>query len=220
MYVLPYILVLRCILLFVPTMIAEVVSSSGEGVGLGTMNGTWILDKRRGSPSMRGFLETMCVTELAIEAHEKGESEHDTINIIEFDDDYFKIKKLSRVTDLYLELTLGEEYRQKLPGDRIKTVLATSDNIGRSVRIVSRMPTMNGLVTVVDTKTLQRESNILILIQTLVILNESSGKEHTTVRYFIPFEGEIGPAAVTAKGEQDIKHLKYPKIKVEEEDEE
>lgn len=123
-----------------------------------------------------GYLETMCVTELAIEAHEKGESEHDTINIIEFDDDYFKIKKLSRVTDLYLELKLGEEYHQKLPGDRIKTVLATSDNPGRSVKIVSRMPTMNGLVTVVDTKILQRESNILVLIQTLVILNESSGR--------------------------------------------
>jgi hypothetical protein len=141
---------------------------TGEGGGLGTMNGTWILDKRRGSPSMRGYLETMGVTELAIEAHEKGESEHDTVNLIEFDDAYFKIKKLSRVTDLYLELKLGEEYRQKLPGDRIKTVLATSDNPGRSVRIVSRMPTMNGPVTVVDTKTLQRESNMLVLIQFLL----------------------------------------------------
>lgn len=38
-----------------------------QGVLLGSMNGTWILDKRRGSPSMRGYLETMGVTELAIE---------------------------------------------------------------------------------------------------------------------------------------------------------
>lgn len=165
---------------------------------LGTMNGTWVLDKRRGSPSMRGYLETMGVTELAIEAHEKGESEHDTINIIEFDEEYFKIKKLSRVTDLSLELKLGQEFRQELPGDRVKTVLATSDNPGQSVKIISRMPTMNGMACVVDTKSLQREGELLILIQTLVIRNERSGKEHTTLRYFVPHQGEIVPA-VTAK---------------------
>ena len=164
------------------------------------MNGTWILDKRRGSPSMRGYLETMGVTELAIEAHEKGEAEHDTINIIEFDDESFKIKKMSRVTDLDLDLKLGEEFRQSMPGDRIKTILATSDNPGQNVRIISRMPTMNGVATVVDTKQLQREGNLLILVQTLVVRNERSGKEHTTVRYFVPHQGEIGPTAVTAKG--------------------
>ena len=107
---------------------------------------------------------------------------------------------MSRVTDLGLELKLGQEFRQTLPGDRVKTVLATSDNPGQSVRIISRMPTMNGVATVVDTKTLQREDNILVLVQTLVLKNERSGKEHTTVRYFVPHQGEIGPAAVTAKG--------------------
>mmetsp|Transcript_14375 Transcript_14375/g.30755 ORF Transcript_14375/g.30755 Transcript_14375/m.30755 type:complete len:186 (-) Transcript_14375:59-616(-) len=173
-------------------------SGHGQPV-LGTMNGTWILDKRRGS-SMRGYLETMGVTELAIEAHEKGESDHDTINIIEFNDEYFKIKKISRVTDLGLELRLGQEFRQTLPGDRVKTVLATSDSPGKSVKIVSRMPTMNGIATVVDTKTLQREGNILVLVQTLVIRNERNGKEHTTVRYFIPHHGEVAAPAVTAKG--------------------
>ena len=171
------------------------------------MNGTWILDKRRGSPSMRGYLETMGVTELAIEAHEKGESEHETMNVIAFDDTTFRIRKLSRVTDLELDLRLGEEFRLTLPGDRIKTVLATSDDPGRSVRIVSRMPTMNGMAKVVDTKTLQREGNILVLVQTLVIVNERSGKEHTTVRYFVPYQGEIGPAAVTAKG-TELRHLR------------
>ena len=149
---------------------------------------------------MRGFLETMGVTEFAIEAHEKGESEHDTINIIEFDKEYFRIKKLSRVTDLQLELKLGEEYTETLPGDRIKTVLARSDCPGQSVNIVSQMPTMNGLATVIDNKTLKREGETLVLVQTLVIRNEETGKENTTVRYFIPHQGEIGPVAVTAKG--------------------
>jgi hypothetical protein len=189
-----------------PTTMTEPIASSSGGI-LGTMNGTWILDKRRGSPSMRGYLETMGVTELAIEAHEKGESEHETMNVIAFDDTTFRIRKLSRVTDLELDLRLGEEFRLTLPGDRIKTVLATSDDPGRSVRIVSRMPTMNGMAKVVDTKTLQREGNILVLVQTLVIVNERSGKEHTTVRYFVPYQGEIGPAAVTAKG-TELRHLR------------
>ena len=37
-----------------------------------TLNGAWKLDKTRGEPSLRGFLETMGVSELAIVAHEKG----------------------------------------------------------------------------------------------------------------------------------------------------
>ena len=44
---------------------------------------------------MRGYLETMGVIELAIEAHEKEEEEHDTIHIIEFVGDSFIIKKMS-----------------------------------------------------------------------------------------------------------------------------
>lgn len=150
---------------------------------------------------MRGYLETMGASELAIKAHEKGESDHDTINIIEFTDDgYFKIKKLSRVTDLTLTLKLGQPFRQKMSGDRVKTVLATSDCPGRDVKIWSKMPTMNGIAIVVDSKTLQREGNILVLVQTLVVRNERLGKEHTTVRYFVPHQGEVGAPAVTAKG--------------------
>eukprot|EP00569_Conticribra_weissflogii_P015591 CAMPEP_0171399882 /NCGR_PEP_ID=MMETSP0880-20121228/6910_1 /TAXON_ID=67004 /ORGANISM="Thalassiosira weissflogii, Strain CCMP1336" /LENGTH=189 /DNA_ID=CAMNT_0011914117 /DNA_START=218 /DNA_END=787 /DNA_ORIENTATION=- len=163
------------------------------------MNGTWILDKSRGSPSMRGYLETMGVTELAIEAHEKGEAEHETIHQIDFADNRFRIKKVSRVTDLDLELTLGEEFRQNMPGDRVKTVLATSECPGQEVRIESRMPTMNGVANVVDVKSLVREGDLLILVQTLTITNELTGKQHTTTRYFVPHQGEIGAPAATAK---------------------
>ena len=137
---------------------------------------------------MRGYLETMNVSELAIEAHEKGGADHDTINIIEFDDHYFKIKKQSRITDLGLELPLGKEFKQTLPGDRVKTILATTDNPGKAVKIVSRMPTMNGIATVVDTKNLVRdESGILVLVQTLVIRNEKTGQEHVSIPYYYPF---------------------------------
>lgn len=132
-------------------MLHAVVSS--PAAALGSMNGAWILDKSRGCPSMRGYLETMGVTELAVEAHEKGEAEHDTIHILRFaEGNKFEIQKMSRVNDITLSLTLGQELKQELPGDRIKTTLATTDHPGQSVRIVSRMPTMNGMATVVDNK--------------------------------------------------------------------
>jgi hypothetical protein len=167
---------------------------------LGTMNGTWRLDKLRGKPTMRGYLETMGVPELAIEAHEKGEEDHETLHTIDFSDTHFKIKKQSRVTDMGLDLILGEERSLNLPGDRVKTTIATTENPGQQVKIVSRMPTMNGMANVVDTKTLQREGNLLVLVQTLTIKNELSGMEHTTTRYFVPHEGASIPLAATAKG--------------------
>jgi len=150
---------------------------------------------------MRGYLETMGVTELAIEAHEKGESEHDTIHIIEFsNENTFTIKKMSRVNDLSLELTLGKELKLPMPGNRTKTILATSDSPGQNVKILSRMPTINGMANVTDEKTLVREQNLLVLVQKLTIKNELNGNEHTTVRYFIPYQGDIPESAVTAKG--------------------
>ena len=94
-----------------------------------SLNGKWILNRNRGSPSVRGFLETMGVSGLAIEANEKGEKEHDTIHEITLTDSTYRIKKLSRVNDLTLEVNLGEEHvKCLLPGERIKRTLATSDN--------------------------------------------------------------------------------------------
>jgi hypothetical protein len=174
--------------------------TSAAPAPLGSMNGTWILDKTRGQPSMRGYLETMGVTQLAIEAHEKGEEEHDTIHIIEFANNTFTIKKMSRVNDLQLELTLDEEISLSMPGDRTKTIIATSDNPGQTVKIISRMPTINGMARVIDEKTLTREQNLLVLVQKLTIKNELNGNEHTTTRYFIPYHGELPDSAATAKG--------------------
>ncbi len=103
-----------------------------------SLNGKWILDRNRGSPSVRGFLETMDVSDLAIEANEKGELEHDTIHEITLTDKEYKIKKLSRVNDLTLEVTLGEDQvKCLLPGERMKRTIATSDNL-QHVRVESR----------------------------------------------------------------------------------
>lgn len=173
--------------------------AGNSSFSLGSMSGTWVLDKKRGEPSMRGYLETMGVTDIAIEAHEKAELEHETYHTIDWQNQNFKIKKLSRVTDLELDLKLGIEHSQNLPDNRVKTILATSENPTQSIKIVSRLPTMNGMASVVDTKTLQRDgSGTLILVQTLVITNERSGATNTTTRYFLPHQGEISRAS-TAK---------------------
>ena len=116
------------------------------------LNGVWLLDKKRGSPSVRGFLETMGVTELAIEANEKGDDTHDTIHEIRLTSEKFMIRKQSRVNDMTLEVTLGEEHiKPLLPGERLKRTLATSNDTGH-VKVESSMPTMNGVARVSDIK--------------------------------------------------------------------
>eukprot|EP01083_Nonionella_stella_P097513 274088_1 len=191
-------------------------SSNGQGKIRDSLNGKWVLDRLRGQPSVRGFLETMGVSELAIEANEKGDSEHNTIHDITLTSTQFTIKKLSRVNDMILDVTLGsEQLKPLLPGDRIKKTLATSDHPGH-VKVESTMPTMNGVARVTDIKTLVQENvqvqdvnntssdptseTISMYVQQLTILNESTQKSHVTTRYFVPFEGEVAPTALTAGG--------------------
>ena len=103
-----------------------------------SLNGKWILDRNRGSPSIRGFLEIMEVSDLAIEANEKGEREHETLHEITLTETEYKIKKLSRVNDFTLEVALGEQHvKSLLPGERIKKTLATSEHLGH-VKVESR----------------------------------------------------------------------------------
>jgi hypothetical protein len=144
------------------------------------LNGAWILDKTRGQPSMRGYLETMGVNELAIEAHEKGELETDTVHIIEFTAHSVRIKKLSRVNDCTLEVALqgrannssissshypnfldnNDDDVDKLldlippdPQNEKQRSIALSDN-PTHVTIYTKMKTINGTAAVTDVKTL------------------------------------------------------------------
>lgn len=151
---------------------------------------------------MRGYLETMGVTELAIEAHEKGEADHDTIHTINLTHTQYKIKKMSRVNDLTVELTLGKELVKTIPpGDRVKKTLATGSEDLKSVTVVSSMPTINGVASVTDIKSIVEEENGgVVLVQQLTIQNELTGKRHTTTRYFVPHTGEICKPALTAGG--------------------
>jgi hypothetical protein len=170
-----------------------------------SLNGKWVLDRNRGNPSVRDFLETMGVSPLAIEANEKGDADHDTIHDITLTQTQYAIKKLSRVNDMNLNVSLGiEQVKPLLPGERIKRTLATSAHLG-NVIIVSSMPTMNGVARVTDEKNLVQETAIdgtprSIYVQKLTILNENTQISCDTNRYFLPFEGEAAPTALTAGG--------------------
>mmetsp|Transcript_15436 Transcript_15436/g.22011 ORF Transcript_15436/g.22011 Transcript_15436/m.22011 type:complete len:232 (+) Transcript_15436:115-810(+) len=194
-----------------------------------SLNGIWVLDKTRGSPSIRGYLETMGVDELAIRANEKGEQETDTMHDITLTSTSYKIHKLSRVNDLTLDLTLGKEHVEQLRllpdgssgtgvegAERTRRTLATIPDIQKDssnnseevvldhVRVESTMGTMNGVARVLDVKKLiqdkEKGEGEVVYVQNLTIWNESTGKEHTTTRYFIPFHGQLGPTALTAGG--------------------
>ena len=147
----------------------------------------------------------MGVSPLAIEANEKGDADHNTIHDITLTQTNYTIKKLSRVNDMILDVTLGDEQvKPLLPGDRIKRTLATSEHLGH-VLIVSSMPTMNGVARVTDEKHLLQETAMdgtprSIYVQKLTILNESTHTSNVTTRYFLPFEGEVVPTALTAGG--------------------
>ena len=157
------------------------------------LNGGWKLDKTRGEPSMRRYLETMGVSELAIVAHEKGEAEVDTINMIQMSDKRFKIKKTSRVNDLEEEYDIGKETITKLPptGEKEKITLVVS-NGPCHVCVSTKMPTMNGLAEVVDVKELMKLDNVHfpVMMQSLTITNMDTKKSSLTKRYYLPINVE------------------------------
>lgn len=179
------------------------------------LNGAWILEKSRGLWSMRGYLETLNVPELAIQANEKGENELDTVHTIELKDETIKITKRSRVNNnLVVELTLGKELVEYLkPDDRPKKQLATTEDPGKHLKIVSSLLTVNGMAHVTDIKRLVQEDKGSILIQELTISNPESNKSHTATRYFNPHDepiasertGELGAAIAAAEAATDEK---------------
>jgi hypothetical protein len=168
--------------------------STTDGMKRDSLNGVWVLDKNRGTWTMRGYLETLHVTELAIQAHEKGESDHDTFHSITLDKERVRIVKRSRVNnDLVVDLKLGEEDVQYLqPGDRAKKSLAVSEHPGH-LEIASSLMTMNGMAKIKDTKTLVQETDKSVLIQELTIVNEETEQTNTVQRYFNPYLETLEP---------------------------
>jgi hypothetical protein len=161
---------------------------------------------------MNEYLQTMNVDPLAVEAHEKGEKDFDTFHTIDFmDHDKVRIMKRSRVNnDVCVELILGMESIEYLqPMNRPKCSVATSDHPGHLCIKSSLVTTDHGKAIVTDIKQLQENAihdpilstnentseqtstpvirNDVVLVQELTILNEETGKTHTTTRYFNPY---------------------------------
>jgi hypothetical protein len=159
-----------------------------------TLNGVWKLDRNRGEWSMSNYLRAMNVNDLAIQAHEKGESETDTYHTIEVSPTHVNITKRSRVNnDLVVNLTIGEELVEYLqPDNRPKKQLATTDDPGKHIKIVSSLLTVNGMAHVTDIKRLvqEKDDTVSVLVQELTITNED-GISNTTTRYFNPHDGPI-----------------------------
>jgi len=142
---------------------------------------------------MNEYLKIMDVDPLAIQAHEKGELEHDTYHTIELDRHAVKITKRSRVNnDLVVELQLNQEHTEYLPpGNRPKIMLAQSQHPGH-LCIQSSLQTVTGKASVVDTKQLVTTADNTTgveMVQELTITNEQTGQSHTTVRHFKPYHG-------------------------------
>lgn len=192
------------------TVTPTIVAPQPEPIIRDSLRGVWILDKSRGEWSMRGYLETLNVPELAIQANEKGENELDTLQTIELTDEKVKITKRSRVnSNLVVELTYGTELIEYLkPDDRPKKQLATTEDSGNHLKIVSSLLTVNGMAHVTDIKQLvHEEGKGSVLIQKLTITNPESTKTHTTTRYFNPRNepgedekiGELGTVTTAAE---------------------
>lgn len=198
-----------------PSLDAAATTPQSPPVKRDDLNGGWILDKSRGEWSMRGYLETLNVPELAIQANEKGENELDTVHVIELNEEKVKITKRSRVNNnLIVELVFGTEKVEYLkPDQRPKKQLVTTEDPGKHLKIESSLLTVNGLAHVVDIKRLVQEEKGSVLIQELTITNPESQKSHTTTRYFNPKEepvgneksGELGAAMEAAKDEGVVK---------------
>jgi hypothetical protein len=182
-----------------------------------TIEGCWILDKSRENWSMNEYLKIMNVDPLAIEAHEKGEKEHDTFHTIELWQDRIKIIKRSRVnSDVVVDLVFGVESVEYLqPNNRPKSSIATLDHPGQVCIRSSLVTTDHGKAIVTDIKRLQRQDtttttndstvsadisnnntslavsthqrDMIVLVQELTILNEETGRAHTTTRCFLPY---------------------------------
>lgn len=165
------------------------------------LNGSWILDKTRGEWAMKQYLETMEVEPLAIEAHEKGDAETETIHTITLNRRRVTIVKQSRVNNnVTVELELGIERVDYLkPGDRVKRMIAHSENTGH-LYIESSLQTYNGgLASVTDLKELVQEEASeggegqsrrearSVLKQQLTITNQKTQNTHSVLRYFVPY---------------------------------
>lgn len=181
-----------------------------------TLNGIWLLDKSLSS-SMRGYFEIMSISEEIIHRHLQIEANKTAVNDITLTHDGYRLKHfLLESTDeaQVFSLPLNSEEtisisRPKEKNDRKKTTLMRSTLGLDTVKVTCSIDTIHGF------KALVTDKKSLIKVQTynhsvrkeeskpactwlpeestlmkheLRVFNESTGENHTTTRYFLPFD--------------------------------
>jgi hypothetical protein len=180
-----------------------------------SLNGAWILDKTHRPNedwSMKHYLAVMNVDPLAIEAHDKGEIQHDTIHTIYMDPRQLHIIKRSRVNNnVHVVLEFGRLHVEYLPpGNREKSSMATTTpmEFGKKFTIQSTLQTTNGKAHITDVRELLVVQGVdsgdgsritrTFMLQTLTIVNQLTGQQSTTKRYFLPYSDAAAAAAAAA----------------------
>jgi len=186
--------------------------SEGEAMDRKSLNGLWLLDKENEPYSMRGYFEAMAIAEEIIQLHEKKEREKDAAFEIVLTESQYTLKHFywqdsnSKSKGKVLRLNLGEELVESvsvrgIPTEQKRRTVAKSDN-QTHVCVTRSMITASGIANIKDVKVLIEPQDINgstelyvrdkikypMMKQELTVVNESLGKEHTTVRFFLPID--------------------------------
>jgi len=181
-----------------------------------TLNGLWLIDSSD-SPSLRGYLEAMAISEEIIQIHEEKENEKDAAYEINISETEYTMKHfywqdfgLPTSNVKIMRMKLGEEQVEVINGAKSVTkqtrrTLVNSNNL-KHVCVTRSMVTANGIATVTDLKTLVERNNptssagsneqgetiedelFPMMRHELTVVNESLCRKHTLVRYFLPID--------------------------------
>mmetsp|Transcript_6813 Transcript_6813/g.7732 ORF Transcript_6813/g.7732 Transcript_6813/m.7732 type:complete len:165 (+) Transcript_6813:190-684(+) len=162
------------------------------------LNGLWILDKRVGAQSMHGFFETMSIPDELIQNHLEVDKKFDTMLEIRMTSTELKMKSyyLQDVDNKPYELLVPFE-KEVLENDNTKRTFITCDRKNRIVMKKS-ICTLTCCAEVCDTKeivltkTLNLPEDVCegpeMMRHSIKVKNFKTGKENTTIRYFLPLE--------------------------------
>jgi len=184
----------------------------GEAMDRKSLNGLWLLDKEKEPHSMRGYLEAMAIAEEIIQLHEKKETEKDAAFEIALTETQYTLKHFywqdsdSKSKGKVLRLNLGEEMVESvsirgIPTEQKRRTVATSDD-QTHVCVTRSMITASGIANIKDVKVLiephvfdgstgsyvRDETRYPMMRHELTVVNESLGKKHTTIRFFMPID--------------------------------
>eukprot|EP00563_Minutocellus_polymorphus_P011092 CAMPEP_0181075078 /NCGR_PEP_ID=MMETSP1070-20121207/29925_1 /TAXON_ID=265543 /ORGANISM="Minutocellus polymorphus, Strain NH13" /LENGTH=254 /DNA_ID=CAMNT_0023156201 /DNA_START=110 /DNA_END=874 /DNA_ORIENTATION=+ len=158
-----------------------------------SLNGTWILDKRHGQPTMRGHLEALGVDKSLMDEQDKIDQTYDVVHEIHLTPTTLTVMKynprsgkMEMATDVMLGMVKAEAMRGG--GEHSKTTLARSHDMSH-IRVEVRLPTSGtSAINLLDMRSMEQSEYGPVMVQTLSTHDEQSGKHYTTTRYFLPYQ--------------------------------